>query len=61
MTMINMQDGSEAMEHELVSVASAFIAQELEHWRDCMTCSASTTVDAEIHRAARLAKPLMSS
>jgi len=59
MTLINMTDGSNVTTKLMVQNILECIGSELTHWSGCSSCLKSTTEKAEDHRAARLAKPLM--
>jgi len=60
MTLINMESGSNVTIKQMVQTILQFITSELTHWSGCSSCLRSTTQHGLDHRAARLAKPLMS-
>ena len=60
MSLVDMANGSVVTEHELARGSLNFMSGELTHWSGCSSCLKSTTEHSQRHRAARLAKPLMS-
>jgi len=60
MTLIDMSDGSSVTTKRMAQSMLQFITSELTHWSGCSSCLRSTTTKGQDHRAARLAKPLMS-
>lgn len=60
MTMINMQDGWGVTQRSMVRSVLHSISLEAKHWEHCSLCLSVGTESGVNHRAARLAKPLMS-
>jgi len=60
MTLIDTENGSNVTMKQMAHDTLQCIASELAHWSGCSSCLRSTTTKAMDHRAARLAKPLMS-
>jgi len=60
MTLISMADGSNVTMQSMAQNMLECIGSELTHWSGCSSCLRSTTDRSKDHRAARLAKPLMS-
>ena len=60
MTLVSMESGLSVPTKQMARTSLQFIISELTHWSGCSSCLKSTTDKALDHRAARLAKPLMS-
>jgi len=60
MTLIDMANGSNVTIKQMAQNILGSITSELTHWSGCSSCLRSTTTHGIAHRAARLAKPLMS-
>jgi len=63
MTLIDMANGSTVTTRSMAQNILQSILWELKHWNGCSSCSnynKDATVNQLEHRAARLAKPLMS-
>ena len=58
--LIDMATGLNVTTKRMAQTTLECIASELTHWSGCSSCLRSTTAKASDHRAARLAKPLMS-